>query len=87
MRLPCSSLHSHDPYRLDNLDTYSNILYVKEAKAALSHLAHVAMKNDKYRPETCCIVGNYYSLRQQHENAVLYFQRACMFSFTRQNTE
>ena len=80
-------LHSQDPYRLDNLDTYSNILYVKEAKAALSHLAHVAMKNDKYRPETCCIVGNYYSLRQQHENAVLYFQRACMFSFTRQNTE
>ena len=25
-----------DPYRLDNLDTYSNLLYVKE----LAHLAH-----------------------------------------------
>jgi hypothetical protein len=34
--------------------------YVKESKARLSHLAHVATKNDKYRPETCCIVGNYY---------------------------
>jgi anaphase-promoting complex subunit 8 len=28
------------------------------------------------RPETCCVVGNYYSLRNQHEKAVLYFQRA-----------
>jgi anaphase-promoting complex subunit 8 len=37
--------------------------YVKEAKAALSHLAHVCMAADKYRPETCCVVGNYYSLK------------------------
>jgi len=26
--------------------------------------------------QTCCIVGNYYSLRGQHARAVLYFQRA-----------
>ena len=50
--------------------------YVKECRAELSHLAHDAVQNDKYRPETCCIVGNYYSLKQQHEKAVLYFQRA-----------
>ena len=31
---------------------------------------------DKYRPETCCIIGNYYSLKSQHERAVQYFQRA-----------
>lgn len=37
--------------------------YVKEAKAALAHLAHVCMAADKYRPETCCVVGNYYSLK------------------------
>jgi anaphase-promoting complex subunit 8 len=42
---------------------YSDILYVKESKAELSHLAHIAAKNDKYRPETCCIIGNYYSLK------------------------
>ena len=29
-----------DPYRLDNMDTYSNILYVKEQKTLLSFLAH-----------------------------------------------
>ena len=49
------------------MDTYSNILYVKEQFAALSHLAHRAAVADKYRPETCCIIGNYYSLKGQHE--------------------
>ncbi len=65
-----------DPYRLDHMDVYSNILYVKEDKVALSNLAHRAVKLDKYRPETCCVVGNYYSLKGQHEKAVQYFQRA-----------
>jgi len=69
-------LEDRDPQRLDQMDVYSNILYVKEDKVALSSLAHRAMKLDKYRPETCCIVGNYYSLKAQHEKAVQYFQRA-----------
>ena len=30
----------------------------------------------RYRTETCCVIGNYYSLRSQHEKAVTYFQRA-----------
>jgi anaphase-promoting complex subunit 8 len=65
-----------DPYRIEGMDTYSNILYVKECFAALSHLAHKAILTDKYRPEACCIIGNYYSLKAQHEKAVLYFRRA-----------
>eukprot|EP00941_MAST-03F_sp_MAST-3F-sp1_P005369 g5369.t1 len=65
-----------DPYRLEGMDTYSNILYVKECRAELSFLAHRAVTNDKYRPETCCIVGNYYSLKGNHKKAVLYFKRA-----------
>lgn len=71
-----SRLLHNDPYRLDQIDIYSNILYVKEDRVALSQLAHHAVSVDKYRPETCCIIGNYYSLRSQHEKAVLYFQRA-----------
>jgi anaphase-promoting complex subunit 8 len=58
------------------MDTYSNILYVREDGAALSALAHAAVGTDKYRPETCCVVGNYYSLKGAHEKAVLYFRRA-----------
>lgn len=65
-----------DPYRLDNLDTYSNLLYVKEQRVELAGLAHRSVEIDKYRTETCCVVGNYYSLRSQHAKAVVYFQRA-----------
>ncbi|CAE8692512.1 unnamed protein product, partial [Polarella glacialis] len=69
-------VRKRDPYRLTNLDTYSNILYVKEQSAALSHLARQAVKIDKYTPEACCIIGNYYSLKGEHEKSVTYFQRA-----------
>ncbi|XP_011875429.1 PREDICTED: cell division cycle protein 23 homolog [Vollenhovia emeryi] len=65
-----------DPYCLDNMDTYSNLLYVKELKVELANLAHRATEIDKYRLETCCIVGNYYSLRADHQKAVMYFHRA-----------
>eukprot|EP01125_Pyxidicula_operculata_P014862 TRINITY_DN5005_c0_g1_i1.p1 TRINITY_DN5005_c0_g1~~TRINITY_DN5005_c0_g1_i1.p1 ORF type:complete len:389 (-),score=46.41 TRINITY_DN5005_c0_g1_i1:143-1309(-) len=65
-----------DPCRLANMDTYSNILYVTESHAKLSYLAYKASTTDKYTPETCCIIGNYYSLKADHAKAVIYFQRA-----------
>jgi anaphase-promoting complex subunit 8 len=64
------------PYRLDALDHYSNILYVMEDRPKLAFLAHLATSVDKFRAETCCVVGNYYSLCSQHEKAVMYFRRA-----------
>lgn len=64
------------PHRLDALDHYSNILYVMTDRPKLSFLAHLATTTDKFRPETCCVVGNYYSLCSQHEKAVMYFRRA-----------
>ena len=59
---------------LQGMDTYSNILYVKEQFAALSHLAHRVSAADKYQPETCCIIGNYYSLKGQHEKVSNFSQ-------------
>lgn len=50
-------LQQRDPYRLTNMDIYSNILYVKEEHAKLSLLAHRANVIDKFREETCCIIG------------------------------
>ncbi|KAL7442773.1 hypothetical protein ACHAXM_008402 [Skeletonema potamos] len=70
------ALAEREPYRLDNMDAFSNVLYVKDQKVALSHLAHRSVTVDKYRPETCIIVGNYYSSKGRHEKAVQYFQRA-----------
>jgi anaphase-promoting complex subunit 8 len=65
-----------DPYRLDHLDAYSNILYVMELRPKLAFLAQLASNTDKFRPETCCVIGNYYSLKSDHEKAVMYFRRA-----------
>lgn len=42
----------------------------------LAFLAQIATATDKFRPETCCIIGNYYSLKSEHEKAVMYFRRA-----------
>ena len=68
---------------------------VHAPQAELSLLAHQATQLNKYRPETCCIIGesgacgacalclikrrgagNFYSLRGEHEKAVLHFGRA-----------
>lgn len=68
-------LHT-DPHRLDSLDIYSNLLYVIEARPKLAFLAQIAMATDKFRPETCCVVGNYYALKSEHEKAAMYFRRA-----------
>ena len=46
-----------DPYRIDDIDIYSNILYVTENKLKLSQLAHDFLSIDKDRPEVCCLVG------------------------------
>ncbi|MGH0116426.1 UNVERIFIED_CONTAM: hypothetical protein FKN15_017076, partial [Acipenser sinensis] len=71
-----NELREQDPYRIENMDTFSNLLYVRTMKPELSYLAHNLCDIDKYRVETCCVIGNYYSLRSQHEKAALYFQRA-----------
>ncbi|KAF8061421.1 APC8 [Scenedesmus sp. PABB004] len=60
-------LLQRDPHRLQGMDTYSNILFVKEAFAPLSHLAHRLAAGAKYSPEACCVAGNYYSLKGAHE--------------------
>jgi len=64
------------PQRLDSLDHYSNILYVLNRRPKLAFLAHLCSSIDKFRPESCVVIGNYYSLLSLHEKAVQYFRRA-----------
>lgn len=64
------------PHRLDSLDHYSNILYVLNRRPKLAFLAHLCSNIDKFRPESCVVIGNYYSLLSLHEKAVQYFRRA-----------
>jgi anaphase-promoting complex subunit 8 len=65
-----------DPYRLDNLDIYSNILYVKDNPKDLGALAYNCFNVNKYSAETNCIIGNYHSLMSDHEKAIIYFRQA-----------
>ncbi|KAL9085638.1 MAG: hypothetical protein Q9165_007539 [Trypethelium subeluteriae] len=71
-----TSLLKTDPFRLDALDHYSNILFVMGRTPQLASLAQLASQTDRFRPETCVVVGNYYSLKSEHEKAVIYFRRA-----------
>ncbi|KAK3308596.1 anaphase promoting complex subunit 8 [Chaetomium strumarium] len=64
------------PHRLDALDHYSNILYVLNRRPKLAFLAHLCSNIDKFRPESCVVIGNYYSLLSLHDKAVQYFRRA-----------
>lgn len=69
-------LQELDPYRFENMDTYSNILYIKENQGELANLALKQFYNNKYVPETCCVIGNYYSLMGEHLKAIVYFRKA-----------
>ncbi|KAI1863743.1 uncharacterized protein JN550_009443 [Neoarthrinium moseri] len=71
-----SRLLSLHPHRLESLDHYSNILYVMNSRPKLAFLAHLCSSVDKFRPESCVVIGNYYSLLSLHEKAVQYFRRA-----------
>ncbi|EMG47464.1 Likely anaphase-promoting complex subunit Cdc23 [Candida maltosa Xu316] len=52
------------------------MLYVMEKRSKLSYLAQYASQIDKFRPETCCILANYYSMKCEHEKAIMYYKRA-----------
>ena len=69
-------LIAKDPNIISGMDVYSNILYVKEDTARLAALARRCTEQDPFRPESCCVAGNYYSIRGEHEKAVVYFRRA-----------
>lgn len=71
-----SALLHEDPHRLDSFADYSNLLFVMEARPRLAFLAQSATATDKFRPETCCVVGNYYAMKSEHEKAAIYFRRA-----------
>lgn len=52
-----TELRKADPYRVDDIDVFSNILYVSEKRAELAMLATEYVKVDRNRPEVCCLIG------------------------------
>ncbi|KAJ7072269.1 hypothetical protein C8F01DRAFT_973120 [Mycena amicta] len=71
-----------DPHRAENIDIFSDVLYVTDNRLKLSRLANDFLGLDRERPEVCCLVGNLYSQRAEHEKAVKYFRRATQLDRT-----
>ncbi|KAK4688460.1 anaphase-promoting complex subunit 8, partial [Tremellales sp. Uapishka_1] len=69
-----------DPYRMEEVDIYSNMLYVMDKRAKLGKLAHEYAEIDRNRAEVCCLIGNYYSSRSEHTKAIIYFKRSLMLN-------
>ncbi|KFY83758.1 hypothetical protein V500_09923 [Pseudogymnoascus sp. VKM F-4518 (FW-2643)] len=71
-----SSMLVSSPLCLDFLDYYSSVLHTLGSRSRLAFITHLASAVNRYRPETCCAIGNYYSLSSRHEDAVHYFRLA-----------
>ncbi|KZT28963.1 TPR-like protein [Neolentinus lepideus HHB14362 ss-1] len=71
-----------DPHRIDDLDTYSAILFVLEEKVKLSKLAFDFLEQERDRPEICCVIGNHFSSRNDHQRAIHYYMRATQLDRT-----
>ncbi|OWZ69319.1 hypothetical protein AYX14_03075 [Cryptococcus neoformans] len=69
-----------DPFRMEEVDIYSNMLYVMNKQAKLGKLAHEYAEIDRNRAEVCCLIGNYYSSRSDHTKAITYFKRSLMLN-------
>lgn len=83
-------LYQNDPYRLDNWDVYSHLLYLKEKRMELANLAQKAVSIDKYRVETCCVIGikinfQFYISVQQFTFKRNHFSHLLWFFYPKQN--
>lgn len=47
-----------DPYRLDDIDDYSNMLFIFPKFTKLAQLAKEYSNIDRHRPETCTLIGD-----------------------------
>ncbi|KTF76567.1 hypothetical protein cypCar_00047643, partial [Cyprinus carpio] len=68
-----NELREQDPFRIENMDTFSNLLYVRSMKPELSYLAHNLVEIDKYRVETCCVIAlahTCYLVNVQYRHAI-----------------
>lgn len=61
------------------MDVYSTTLWHLRKEFELSYLAQEIVEFDKLSPETWCVVGNCFSLQNEHESAIKFFQRVFLF--------
>jgi anaphase-promoting complex subunit 3 len=81
------------PTRVEDMEIFSTCLWFLKKDIELAHLAHELMDLDRMAPQTWCTLGNSFSLRKDHDQAVKCFQRATQldprfaYAFTLQGHE
>ncbi len=65
-----------EPSYIEGIDIYSTVLWHLKDDFSLSSLAHDLIKTHPAACQTWCVVGNCFSLQKEHENALVFFQRA-----------
>jgi len=71
-----SQIRNDDPYRVDAMEIYSNLLYVRKLKGDLAKLAYEVERVDPFTSEANSCIANSFSVREQHTKAIVYFTRA-----------
>lgn len=71
-----TQIRNDDPYRVDAMEVFSNLLYVRKMRKELSVLAYDIERIDPFTTEANSCIANSYSAREQHTKAILYFTRA-----------
>jgi anaphase-promoting complex subunit 3 len=65
-----------DPFRVEVMDLYGTCLWHLNRKMDLCSVGKELEEADPLAPQTWCVVGNYYSLLQEHDSAILAFKKA-----------
>lgn len=71
-----SQIRQEDPYRVDAMEVYSNLLYVGKMRKELAKLAYEIERVDPFTSEANSCIANSFSAREQHTKAIVYFTRA-----------
>lgn len=79
--------------RLEDMEIYSTVLWHLKNDTELTYLAHELMDVDRLSPQSWCTLGNSFSLKKEHDQALKCFKRATQlnprfaYAFTLQGHE
>lgn len=88
-----SRVRTMAPARLEDLEIYSTILWYLHSEIDLAFLAHEIAEIDRESPQAWCAIGNSFSLKRDHDEALKCFKRATQldpkfaYAFTLQGHE
>ncbi|KAL7416080.1 hypothetical protein BDY24DRAFT_337601 [Mrakia frigida] len=65
-----------DPFRLQDMDIFSTLLWHLHDTLSLAHLSQELISIDRLSPQAWIAVGNSFSLQKEHDEAMRCFRRA-----------